>query len=145
MPETTPSPSSSLAEKRIRVILRLIGIGGMLAAPMMLMPLEWMQQMHRLVLPGELPASATVNYLTRSLAMFYALSGLVTLYISFDVMRYAPLIKLWGICAIVKGFVITAIDLHAGYPLWWMTIEGLFSLLIGLWICQLCRKLDIQE
>ncbi|TWT60150.1 hypothetical protein [Rubinisphaera italica] len=142
MSDSTSSLSSTHAAKRIQLILRLIGFGGLLATPAMLMPVEWMQQLHRQILPGELPATASINYLTRSLAMFYALSGLVTLYISFDVKRYAPLINLWGICAMLKGCVIAAIDLHAGYPLWWMTIEGLFSFLIGLWICRLSWKLN---
>jgi hypothetical protein len=53
------------------------------------------------------------------------LHGFLILFISFDVARYARLITLLAVAALVHGAVMLGIDLAEGMPVWWTGFEGL--------------------
>lgn len=63
-------------------------------------------------------------YLARTASALYALHGAIVFFVSFDVMRYWPLIRFMAVAALVHGAVVIAFDLVVGMPLWWLALEG---------------------
>jgi hypothetical protein len=122
----------SRAELAITIILRLVGCAAVLATFAVFLPFEWMNAIHRATVEGELPAAPIVNYLARSLSMFYALMGVITLFVARDVRRNASFVTLLGVLYLTSGVVQLGIDLHAPMPLSWTLGEGPFAILIGL-------------
>ncbi len=125
------------SEFAIIIILRTLGVGGLLAIPAILLPFEWMDSIHRYLGLGELPDAPITRYLARSLSAFYAMFGSITLLVSCDIWRYRALIRLWSFLFFTFGFVILAIDLTSSMPLSWTLSEGPPSIIIGataLWL-----------
>ncbi len=81
-------------ETAITVILRILGVFGLCAIPAILLPYSWMNVIHDYMGLGELPDAPIVSYLARSLSLFYALFGAITVFVSFDVRRYWSFITL---------------------------------------------------
>ncbi|HEY3787271.1 MAG TPA: hypothetical protein VGL71_00395, partial [Urbifossiella sp.] len=104
----------------LKLLLRLIGGIELCAIPFLAFPFPWMAEIHaRWLGLGTLPPAPIVEYLARSLCALYAVHGAVVFYISFDVIRYRPLIDFIGCVHIVLGFTILGIDLSSGVPIWW--------------------------
>lgn len=128
------------------IILRLIGIGGLCAVPAIVMPFSWMESVHRVAGLGDLPDVPIVSYLARSLSAFYAVVGLISLSISFDLSRYRPLARLLALTFVLMGVVLLGVDLATGMPQSWTLSEGPPSIAIGvllLWL--LSRAPSVQE
>jgi hypothetical protein len=78
------------------------------------------------------PAETPLNhYLTRSLSAMYAMHGALVIYLSVDVVRYAPVARFAGAVAVVMGAALLGIDLYAGMPAFWTFGEGPFVMLFG--------------
>lgn len=109
----------------LKWVLRFIGGVELLAIPFILLPFAWMKDIHA-ALPGlgSLPDGAVVEYMARSLSAIYALHGAVVFFVSFDVNRYRPLIRMLGTLHIAIGLTVFCIDLVAGLPPWWVFGEG---------------------
>lgn len=105
-------------------MLRLAGLLLVLAWPFVFVPESWMAASHRALGLGEFPASPLVDYLTRSISMLYGIRGLVYLVLATDVLRYLPVIRLFGWMDLVAAILLIGIDLHAGLPLYWTLSEG---------------------
>lgn len=88
------------------------------------LPRPWMAGVHAWLGMGSLPDAVIVGYLTRSLASLYALRGVLLFYISFDVVRYAPLITMIAMATIAFALSLLSIDLAVGMPWFWTLIEG---------------------
>ena len=136
------SDRSSRAEFWLKLLLQIIGVGGICALPVLLLPQEAMSQIHTSLGLGIFPREPIMNYLTRSLAMFYAICGLGTFVISLDVNRYRPLIKLWAALAVLKGLIMLGIDLHAEMPWWWTLPEASSSIFVGLIVFALAQRVE---
>lgn len=108
----------------ITVILRVMGAGGMLAIPAIFFPYSWMNAIHGYLGLGELPDAPIVSYLARSLSVFYAMMGAISLFISLDVRGNRSFVKLWGFATGVVGLVLLGIDINAGMPASWTVGEG---------------------
>ena len=80
---------------------------------------------------GELPYTPLMSYLTRTLPAMYASMGAVLLFISFDVDRYRPLIRLVGVLAVAGGVGVAILDAAAGLPLFWTVSEGPLTVALG--------------
>ena len=105
-------------------LVRLQGLALLSASGPIVMPSAWMQAIHSTLSLGELPAMPIVEYLTRSVSALYAVHGLITVYISFDLNRYRPLLGLLIALNAGLGIIMLGIDLWAQMPWWWTLLEG---------------------
>ena len=76
----------------------------------------------------------------RSASAMYALHGLTVLFVSFDVLRYAQLIRFLAAVALVHGVIMFGIDLAEGMPWWWQSLEGPAIAATGLVVLALQRR-----
>jgi hypothetical protein len=124
-------------EKILVPLLRFDGIIMLAALFPSMMPLSWMKEIHRSLGMGELPDGPITGYLTRSLAVMYAMHGAVLLFVSLDVRRFLPVVKFVAVLTILFSLWVTALDVVVGMPVFWIAVEGpsLFVLYcIVLWL-----------
>jgi len=88
------------------------------------MPFTWMQEVHRCLGMGELADGPLIEYLTRSLSILYAMHGVILLFVSLDVRRLLPVVKLVAVLTILFGLCLTALDIVVGMPVFWIAAEG---------------------
>lgn len=133
------------AELAIVVILRIMGVSAFLAIFAVFFPYAWMNACHEHMGLGKLPDEPIVSYLSRSLSTFYAMHGVLTLFLSSDIRRYRPLIALWGFVMTTIGAFLLGIDLVSGMPLNWTWSEGPPTMVIGLTVLWLQRKIKSPD
>jgi hypothetical protein len=125
------------SEKALVVVLRFGGVLLLTAVIPAVMPFAWMDLIHRQLGMGELPEMPITGYLTRSLSAFYALHGVVVLFVSFDVRRFRPVVKCLAALCIVFGAGMIVLDVWVGMPLPWVLGEGPSIIVLGgvlLWL-----------
>lgn len=115
----------------LTLYLRLIGTVAGLAAICAVMPLHWMDTIHRAIGMGALPDRPIVEYLARSTSAFYALMGALFWTLSFDLVRYRPLVRRLGMAIIALGILLLWTDIVAGMPWFWQAIEGPANVVLG--------------
>jgi hypothetical protein len=120
-------------------LLRLSGIFTSLAFLAMLLPVDWMDSIHRSMGLGELPRAPVVDYLARSVAALYGFHGALLLLISTDPLKYRTIVWFVAILNIVFGVMLVVIDLHAGMPMSWTLFEGPSLVVFGIVIAWLNR------
>ena len=106
-----------------------------------IMPTEWMALTHTWLGLGEFPGSPLVEYLTRSISAVYAIHGGILLLVSFDISRFAPMIRYLGVTTAIIGGALLCIDIYAGLPTYWVIFEGPPVILIGLTILGLLQAI----
>ena len=121
------------------ILLRVIGASGLLALAAVVMPMSSMASVHAWLGLGQMPIGPIVEYLARSVAVFYALFGAVLLLLAHDIERYRPAVQWVGILVAVVGVLLGLIDLSAGMPVWWTVAEGPPTLGMGLLLFYLAR------
>lgn len=121
--------------------LRILGGIDMLALVAVLMPHAWMSHINSLSGLGPLPDARIVSYLARTTSALYALHGAMILFISFDVVRYRPLITFLAYAAIVHGLVLLGIDLTNQMPVFWTAVEAPAFAATGLLVLWLQERL----
>ena len=104
------------------------------------LPVDWMASTHRWIGLGEFPRTPIVDYLARSVAAFYGFHGVMLFVISTDVVRYRPLVWYVAVMNVVFGFMLLAIDIHAGLPAYWITFEGPPVVVIGILLAYFNRR-----
>jgi hypothetical protein len=124
----------------LRIVLRCAAALLLAALVPVFFPFAWMQAIHRAIGLGELPAQPIVEYMARSLSAFYACYGALMLYLSFDVARHLPVVRLLALLGVVFGAVMIGIDVVAGLPRSWTLAEGPFIIVLGFAILLLARK-----
>ncbi|MGA2060817.1 MAG: hypothetical protein ABSG67_10080 [Thermoguttaceae bacterium] len=112
------------AEKILAILLRITAGVLLLALAPVFFPQAWMAAINRAVGLGELPDTAIVGYLTRSLSAMYAFHGALMLYVSLDVRRYRPLIICLAALGMVFGAFMLSLDIRLGMPVAWTICEG---------------------
>jgi hypothetical protein len=127
-------------ERILIVLLRLAGAMMLLAIVPVIMPFAWMEAIHERIGLGKLPDATIVHYLTRSASALYAYHGAITLFLSWNVQRYLPLILFQGWLAVLFGVTMLALDLAIEMPLRWALCEGPFIVALGLAIVWLSAK-----
>lgn len=131
------------SDKALVILFRyLLGIGGLFALFPALMPLSWMAATHRWLGLGEMPTGPIVEYLARSLSVFYALVGAICMVMASDLERYRPLVRFFGVCLALLGVVFTGVDLAAGMPWWWTALEGPGAVPMGTLVYVLARPVS---
>ena len=131
------------SEKTLVVLLRLGGVLLLTAVIPAVMPFAWMEQIHRQLGMGELPEMPITGYLTRSLSAFYALHGVLVLFVSLDVRRYLPVVNCLAALCIVFGAGMIVLDVQVGMPLPWVLGEGPSIIVLGgvlLWLAGRVRS-----
>jgi hypothetical protein len=127
-------------EHFLTVFLRLVGTVAGTAAFCAVMPLGWMDAVHRALGMGALPQQPIVEYLARSTSALYALMGALFWILSLDTARYRPLLRLLGPAIIVLGLLLLWIDINAGMPRFWQLAEGPANILLGTIILVAARQ-----
>jgi len=61
----------------------------------------------------------------------YAIHGLLLIFVSFDIDRYLPLIRLLAGIALIHGILLIGIDISTPMPWWWTCGEGPLLLMWG--------------
>src|SRR5262245_4028744 len=135
----------SKTERALVVVLRCGAVVLLLAALAVFMPFPWMREIHDLFGQGTLADVPIVGYLTRSVAAFYAYHGALVLLLSFDVRRYAAVIRFLAWANVVFGVVLAVIDVWVGMPVFWTMLEGPGVIGFGLVVLLLARRIRQSE
>jgi len=133
----------NLHEKTLAVLLRLAAVMLLTALVSVVMPFAWMKEIHRYLGMGELPEGPIMGYLTRSLSAMYAMHGALVYFISLDVRRYLPVVKLLAVLGIIFGVGMLVLDIAVGMPVPWIAGEGPFIAVLGgfmLWLARRARR-----
>jgi hypothetical protein len=120
-------------------MLRMTGGAMLCALVFVFCPFEWMAAIHRQLGLGQLQYTPLMSYLTRTLSALYASMGAMLLFISFDVRRYLPLIRVFGVLALAGGVGVTVLDAVVGLPLFWAASEGPLTVALGVVLVVLAR------
>lgn len=146
LPATTASPTPAPSVERwLRYLLRLGAVMTLLAFPTALLPTATMESTHQRLGLGVVEIGAVFEYMARSLSLLYGFHGGLLLLVSFDLRRYAPIIKYLGCMNIGLGLGLLAVDLHAGLPWWWTWGEGPGIVGMGCALLWLNRRLSLAE
>ena len=105
-------------------------------------PGSWMRDIHGLVGLGEMPDTAIVWYLARSLSAFYAMMGGLFWVVSFNVSHYYSVLSYLGWTTTVFGGALCVIDVQAAMPFAWTMTEGPFVALFGVVILYLISRFE---
>ena len=127
------------ADKALAILLRFLGLSGLFALVAVFMPLSWMGAMHRWLGLGEMPTGPVVEYLARSVSIFYTLFGALCLVVASDMERYRPLVRFLGVAFALMSVVLLGVDLVAGMPWWWSASEGPGGVMFGVLLFFLAR------
>lgn len=112
-------------------VLRMTGGVMLCALVFVFCPFEWMVAIHGRLGLGELAYTPLLSYLTRTLSAMYASMGAILLFISFDMERYLPLVRFFGVLSIIGGVGVTILDATLGLPLFWTVSEGPLTVALG--------------
>ncbi|MFN0056215.1 MAG: hypothetical protein ACKV0T_29055 [Planctomycetales bacterium] len=113
-----------MPRRRVARVLCCLGWLDLCALGAVLMPAEWLGQIHIQLGLGPFPEAPIALYLARGNSALYAVHGAVLLYLSRDVDRYWSLIRFLAWAALVHGGVMLAIDQSLQLPVWWRIGEG---------------------
>jgi hypothetical protein len=131
-------PSVSL--RILRVILAVTGAGLLLAVVPIFFPASVINYLHQQLGLGEFPNSAIAVYLARSTSLLYAMHGALMFFVSFNLVRYWPLVRLLGYLHVVLGLAMLGIDVSTPMPLYWVIGEGMPVAVTGMLILWLWNR-----
>ena len=132
-----------MAERTLRLVLRVIGTSGLFALIFVVAPFSWMDRIHAGMGMGRLPEQPVVGYLTRSVSFLYALLGGLFWTLSFDLQRYRSLLLYLGLAVTVFGVSLIGIGWWEDLPLVWKLWEGPFTVALGITIFMCARSLRL--
>ena len=135
-------------ERILVLLLRFDGLIMLAALLPSMMPFAWMKEIHRCLGMGELDDGPIIGYLTRSLAIMYAMHGALLFFVSWDIRRYLPVVKFVAVLSIFFGLSLTALDVVVGMPMFWTICEGpILVLLYGvvLWLTGHVQGVAVEE
>lgn len=120
------------AERRLKLLLRVVGIVSLPAVVAVFMPHSWLVRGVELAEPGT-SVRVLVSYLARLLSAFYVLLGGMMVVFSIDVRRYAGpirLVALWSLMAVVAFLIYGAPALAKGgfgWFIWFVASDVAFG------------------
>ena len=126
----------------LKLILRVIGTSSLFALIFVAAPHSWMREIHAWLGLGEMPDTPIVWYLARSTSAFYALVGGLFWVVSFDLPRHRPVVVYLSTAVILLGVALLIMDWWEGLPREWAMWEGPFTIVIGLAMLILSRRID---
>jgi len=131
------------SEKRLALFLRALGSVCCLAIVAVFMPRAWMAACHQFLGLGVFPDGPIVEYLARSVSLFYALFGAVLWALGSDVRRWGRTIGILAAVMIGAGLVMLMIDMRAGMPWYWTGAEGPTVVILGVIMIVLRTRADM--
>lgn len=133
------------AQKVLIMFLRYLGVVLCSAIIAVIMPLSWMDAVHQWLGLGSLPQGEIVEYLARSLSALYVLQGALMIFLSYDVIRYKPVLTFWVYLSLIFGITMILVDIAAGLPWMWTGFEGPFVVVMCLIMLGLIKKLPVSN
>jgi len=118
-------------QRRLAWWLRAIGLVDLLAIVAVFASNDELAAMHARLDLGTFPDAPIAFYLARSASWLYVLFGALLWFVSWDVVRYRPLIRFLAACGFASAAVLVGIDWSAGLPWWWIAAEGPCCLLFA--------------
>lgn len=120
------SDSRSRWEWWLVLVLRLSAITYAFALLGVFMPLRWMKTVHEEWLGiGKFPGGPVLEYLARTLSLFYVIQGGLMWLVASDVRRFMPVLDYIIWTGIASALAIGAICYRAGMPAAWGLGDGL--------------------
>ncbi len=113
-----------MPDRLLILFLRLSAAVLLLALIAVFIPFSWMNSIHERLGLGELADQPMVSYLARLASALYGAEGIVFIFLSFDVRRYLPFLRLLGWGKIAFGVLMTGIDIACRMPVFWTAVEG---------------------
>jgi hypothetical protein len=129
-------------EKILIIILRLSGLLLVTAFIAVFLPYDTMNIIHHYLGLGVLPQTPIVDYLARSLSMFYGVHGIITLYISFNLRKYLSVLILLCYLGVGMGIMLFFIDLNAQMPPNWAYTEAPLVISVNIIIYILAKRVQ---
>ena len=133
--------TAALWTGRLSLLLRLGACVEMLAFPWVIAPRAWMELSHDWLGMGEMPTGTVVDFTIRQSSFFYGMHGLLLCWLSRDVVRYRPLVRLIGVTFLLFGPAFFLIDWCTGTPLWWTLCDPLVTAAFGTLVLMAERNL----
>jgi len=127
---------------RLQLLLRLFGTTSLAATIFVAAPESWMRDIHAALGLGVLPDEPIVGYLARSTSALYALTGGLFWTISFDPVRYRPVLSYLGSAVVLLGLSLFVVDWAEGLPTLWVFWEGPVVATFGILILRFNRSPD---
>jgi hypothetical protein len=121
---SAPFPWSVLVLRATAVLFLLAFVGAAL-------PESWMKAVYEWGEFGPWPGGALLVYLARVVSLLYGFLGLLALYLSFDVRRYRPLIRLMALVSFAFAPVMFGVIWAAGLPTVWAVSEPMSILVLS--------------
>lgn len=119
-------------------ILRLLMALMLTGLPGVLLPARAFEKFSWLMGYGQPPLTPLTIYLSGNAGYAYVSLAALFWAISRDLLRYQPLVRVCGWIMVVAGPAYLSMDLQCPLPLWWVLMDSLSCLLIGLlllWAC----------
>jgi hypothetical protein len=123
-------------------LLRVFGTSSLFAMIFVLAPSSWMHDIHSALGMGELPDAPVVWYLARSVSAMYAVLGGLFWTLSFDPVRYRPVLRYLGAAVLAFGVSLFGIDWAAGMPTFWTFWEGPVVTAFGVTLSVLVGRIE---
>jgi hypothetical protein len=86
-----------------------------------------------------MPTGPVVEYLARSVSLFYFLFSALCLVLAADLERYRTLVRYLAVAFVLMCLALTWVDLSAGMPWWWTAAEGPGGVVFGVWLLYLAQ------
>ena len=138
---STPSDANTPDHKVLIILLRIFGVLGCTAIVATVMPTSWIAATHNWLGLGDFPDAPITQYLARTISLFYVMFGVLSIIVSTDVKRYAPIVNFFAYTCLVMGVSLTLIDAIIGMPISWTLSEGPPTFVLGIVILLLARRL----
>jgi hypothetical protein len=124
----------SASSHRLVIVLRVTAVLLLLAFIGTLLPERVMRSIYESGDSGPWPGGPLVLYLARVVSILYGFLGVLTLYLSFDVERYRPLVRFLALISFPFVPVMFLVIWSAGLPTIWLVSEPVGILIISaLW------------
>jgi hypothetical protein len=124
------------------LLLRLVGGLCLLALVSLWMPRDWIALAHRWLGWGEFPSAPIAEYLARSVSALSAFYGGLLVALSFDVRRYAPLVRYQAVAIMTLSACGVVVGGWAGVPLWFVLGDAVACWAYGLAMLVLLARVE---
>lgn len=118
-------------ERLLSTFLKINAVVFSMAFPAVFLPGDFMADLSARASFGSLPQLPIVLYLARSLSLIYGMQGILFWFLSRDIERYTPIIRLQAYIWIISGTGFAAIDLFEGLPVYWAVAESISAWFIA--------------
>jgi hypothetical protein len=139
MSEPFPSPAEQGNPALQRLILRVAAVMAWLVIPAVLAPRLVIEKLSWFLGYGQPSKTPLIYYLGAGGSLVYLALSALLWKLSEDVVRYRPLVVFAAWAFLLCGPLYLWIDLQAGMPLWWVSMDSVACVLAGAWLLWACH------